>query len=330
MAEREPIPVAAVDLGGTKLYLAEVDESGDVRHGVRRATQAPRGADAVVEEIVAAYDELRSESGITSFATLGVGVAGQVHPKTGAVRLAPNLGWKNFPLRQRLEEALGIPVAVINDVQAAALGEALHGAGRDTNDMAAIFVGTGVGGGIVNDGRLVLGCGGSAGEIGHITIDRNGPECRCGNHGCLEAFAGGWAIGSRARSAALADETRGRQILDLVNGDPDAITAEIVAAAALEGDRLARGLIDEAVDALGVGIATLANLYNPCAVVLGGGVVEGIEGLVERIGEVVRRRALASAAEQLSVRPATLGPHAGAVGAAEWARTRLRERGSPG
>ncbi len=322
--ERVEPAIVAVDLGGTKLMVADVDVHGRIVDSVRRPTAPLRGPDAVVGGIAEAFAELRERQGGLTYAGLGIGVAGQVHPQTGVVRLAPNLGWHDFPLRARLEERLALPVIVLNDVQAAAFGESRAGAGRGEKDMIALFVGTGVGGGIVHDGSLVLGCGGSAGEVGHITIDLDGPECRCGNRGCLEAFAGGWAIARRAQELVAQRPAEAHALLALVQEDAAKLTAEAVAAAAIAGDPLARALVAEVAGYIGVGIATMANLYNPCMVVLGGGVIEGIPDLIEAITRVVRERALAAAAEQLRIVPAGLAGNAGVVGAAAWARRRLQ------
>ncbi len=326
MADDASAPrVVAVDLGGTKLAVADVAEDGTIRASTRRATAVIAGPDAVVAEIGDAFDALRAETGVADYAALGIGVAGQVQPGTGVVRYAPNLGWHDFPLRARVEARVGLPVTVLNDVQSAAYGESRYGAGKGVAEMVAIFVGTGVGGGVIHDGSLVLGCGGSAGEVGHITIDLDGPECRCGNRGCLESFVGGWAIALRAREAVAARPAEGRRLLELVEGDADRLTAEAVSTAAIEGDPLALEMVADVARLLGVGIATIANLYNPCLVVLGGGVMEGIPGLLERVESAVQERALRAAAEGMRVVAAGLGPWAGVVGAAAWARRSLDE-----
>lgn len=319
-------PIVAVDLGGTKLYVAEVDANGRTGRTVRRPTVLREGADSVVDEIREAVTQLAG--GKLAYAGLAIGVAGQVDPASGTVLQAPNLRWKDFPLRERLESALGLGVTVINDVQAAAYGEWLHGAGRGVQDMVAVFVGTGVGGGIISRGELVIGCGGSAGEIGHTTIDMNGPECRCGNHGCLEAHAGGWAIARRAREAVERDPSHADALLAAAGGDASVLTAEMVGTTAAAGDPLARELVRQTGEALGVGIASLANAYNPCTIVLGGGVIEGMPELIDLVQHTVEQRALPAAVAQLSIVPAALGTDSGVVGAASWAFRRQQQAGA--
>jgi glucokinase len=259
---------------------------------------------------------------------VGVGVAGQVDSAAGVVLHAPNLEWNDVPLKARLEEAIDLPVFVINDVQAATYGEWICGAGRGAEDIVCLFVGTGIGGGVVSHGSLVRGCDGTAGELGHVTIDWRGPQCTCRNRGCLEAFAAGWAIARRARDAVAAQPDEGRVLVALADGAIERLTAEVVAQAARDGDPLATRLLRETGDALGVGIASIANAFNPCTVILGGGVIEGIPELVEMAEAEARRRALEAALHSLEVVKAGLGRHAGTVGAAMWARRCLETAGS--
>jgi glucokinase len=243
-----------------------------------------------------------------------------VDPRTGAVRYAPNLRWRDFPLRARLEEAVDLPVWVLNDVQAATYGEWLHGAGRGAEHLVTLFVGTGIGGGVVLDGRLIHGCDGTAGEIGHMKIDRAGPQCTCGRQGCLEAYAGGWAIARRAREALQDEAGRGSVLLEAAGGRADAVTAETVSAAYHLGDPLAARLVEEIAVALATGVASVVSGFNPCLVILGGGVIEGIPALVSLIRTEVAARALEVPAASVRIVTAALGRHAGAVGAAAWAR----------
>ena len=312
-----------VDIGGTKLEAAAVDGDGTVLAGGRRLTGAGRGPDRILADIVSCIEEDAAVSADRPVIGVGVGVAGQADPASGTVLHAPNLGWNDFPLQERLEEVLGLPVFVINDVQAATNGEWICGAGRGALDLVCMFVGTGVGGGVVSHGALLRGCSGTAGELGHITIDRYGPECTCGNSGCLEAFAGGWAIARRARSVVTSRPEEGRVLLARAGGAAANLTAEIVAAAAHDGDPLAARLMREAGEALGVGIGTVANAFNPCRVILGGGVIEGMPELVGIAEAEARTRALDAAVRSLEVVKAGLGKHAGTVGAAMWARRSL-------
>ncbi len=315
-----------LDLGGTKLQAALVDARGEVSGGGRRPTDAERGPDGVLADLVDLAEELVA-SADRSVLGVGVGVAGQVDPETGTVMRAPNLEWRDFPLKARLEAAIDLPVFVINDVQAATYGEWTCGAGRGARDLVCMFVGTGVGGGVVSGGSLMRGCGGTAGELGHTTLDWHGPRCTCRNRGCLEAFASGWAIAQRASEAATKDPEGGRTLIDLADGEVDGLTAEIVVHAAHEGDPLALRLMRETGEALGVGIASIANAFNPCMVILGGGVIEGMPELVTLAEAEARRRALEAALDPLEVMKAGLGKHAGTVGAAMWARHGLAKAG---
>ena len=313
-----PALTIGVDLGGSQVRAALVDAAGQVLRMHVRPTAVEHGPEAIVSELaVCVRDACLPDAGGTVLG-VGVGVAGQVD-RAGVVQGAPNLGWKQFPLRARLEETLRLPVAVLNDVQAAAFGEHAFGAGQGVEELVCLFVGTGVGGGVITRGTLLQGCTGSAAELGHITVDPNGPLCRCGNRGCLEAFAGGWAIARRAREAVAAARGSGAVLLELAGGDPDRVTAAIVVKAAGLGDPLSGQILREAGEALGIGIASIVNAFNPCILVLGGGVVAGIPQWIETAGQAVRSRALAANAAAVRVLPAALGSRAGVIGAAAWA-----------
>jgi glucokinase len=304
-----------VDLGGTKVEVARVDATGRLLERLRRPTDAQDGPAAVEEEIVTAVRDLEERAGSLP-AGVGVGVAGQIEPGSGVVRFAPNLDWHDVPLQSDLGQALRLPVVVANDVRAATWGEWLHGAGQGCDDLICLFVGTGIGGGVVSGGRMLSGCSNTAGELGHIPIDLKGPACHCGNRGCLEAHAGGWAIARRAREAVAIEPSAGAKLMQLAGGRTDTITAEIVARAAHQGDPLAGKLVDEVAEALIAGATGLVNAFNPCRLILGGGVMEGLPELLDRIDQGVRQRALAVARDPLQVLPAQLHNDAGVVGAA--------------
>lgn len=312
-----------LDLGGTKLAGALVTGDGTVVESVRKLSRPEEGAERVLDVIVEAVEELIELAGGRPVLGVGVGVAGQVDPDSGTVRSAPNLMFRDFPFRARLEEMLRLPVAVLNDVQAVTYGEWTHGAGRGVSDLVCIFVGTGVGGGVVADGHLVRGSSGSAGEVGHMTVDLHGPLCRCGNTGCVEAYAGGWAIAERARAAVEKDPVLGAALLALHNGDAAGIVAATVSEAATAGDPLALRIVQEAGEALGAGAASIINGFNPSLIVLGGGVIEGMPHLFPIVDRELRRRALAAAAEQARLVLPALGGQAGAIGAATWIRRQL-------
>ncbi len=310
-----------IDLGGTKIALGAVDENGVLLEVVRYTTNAGEGYTAVVARMVEGIEQLAAATP-HQIAGIGIGVAGQVDPVSGAVIFGPNLGWHDVPLRKDMEKACGLSVVVTNDVRAAMRGEWLFGAGRGAKDLLCVFIGTGIGGGIVCAGIPLEGCSNTAGEIGHITVDLQGPLCTCGNRGCMEAVAGGWGLARSARQSVAADPLLGRKILEIAGENLDRITAKTVVHAFRQGDRLAASLIDSAVQALGAGVAGLVNALNPCLVILGGGIVEGMPELVSRVEDQVRSRALNAALTQLSFRAARLGNEAGIIGAASLAMIR--------
>jgi len=309
-----------IDLGGTKIQAALVTADATVLQDLRRPTNADSGADAAVEEITTMVSELRQKAESREVASVGIGVAGQVEADTGVVRGAPNLGWQDYPLQEKLKDATGLPVSVVNDVRAATFGEWRYGGGRGTNDLVCLFIGTGVGGGVVTGGELLAGANNSAGEMGHMTISLHGPQCRCRNHGCLEAYAGGWAIAQRAQTLVRADQRAGAKILQITEGQIDEITAEHVSEAFRQRDPLARDIIEVAVEALIAGCITIANALNPERIIFGGGVIEGVPELIEQIAQGVQKRALPSAVDHLRFLKAELGDNTGVIGAAALAR----------
>ena len=317
--------IFGVDIGGTKVEAALVDSRGRIAASSRRPAGVQATPEQVVADLAAWVKEVQVGAPGNRIVGMGLGVAGQVDQATGTVRQSPNLrGWSNVPIREMLERAIRIPTFVMNDVQAATWGEWKLGAGVGVSDMVCLFVGTGVGGGVVSGGRMLSGTSGSAGELGHTVLDYRGPTCRCGNSGCLEAHVGGWAIALRAQQAVVADPGAGSAMLAIAEGVTEAITAETVAGAAHRGNTLAQRLVAEVGEALGAGVASAVNAFNPTVVVLGGGVVEGIPELVDMAREGVRRRALPSARDSVNVVKARLGHHAGVVGAALLTLQRLQ------
>lgn len=321
-----------IDFGGGKIALAMVEPGGEVVHRATRATRRQAGPDAIIQDLLEFAEEGLAVVG-RPLGRLGIGVCGQVARGSGVVRHIPNLrGWRDIPLRERLEEGLRAPVAVANDLHAIALGEWRHGAGRGADDLVVIFVGTGIGGAVISNGRLLLGHSGHAGEIGHTTVAVGGRACSCGSHGCVEAYAAGWAIAERAREAVAA-EGAGSPLLQRA-GSVDAITAKTVAEGCQRGDELACRLAAETGRYLAAALKNVVNSFNPRRIVLGGGVVEGFPELIDTVREHVSRNALSACAEGLEIVPAELGAHAGAVGAVVLARqlypdTDLLEGGSP-
>jgi glucokinase len=229
------------------------------------------------------------------------------------VVVAPNLGWRNFPLRDVISDRVQIPATLDNDANCATLGEWWQGAARGSRHVVGLTIGTGIGGGIIIDGRLHHGISDVAGEIGHTTIDVNGRYCRCGNYGCLEAYASGPAIAQRAREALERDEIS--SLPRMVDGDLDSLTAATVYEAAKLGDALARELVRDTATFLGAGIANLLNVFNPDVVVIAGGVTQAGEPLFDPLRAEVRRRAFRPAVDACRIVPGELPGTAGVVGA---------------
>jgi glucokinase len=247
-------------------------------------------------------------------AGIGIAAAGQIHPETHAVVYAPNLNWQDVPLKARIEARFKLPVWVENDVRAAAWGEFRFGAGCGARSLVAVFVGTGVGSGAVLGGKLWRGASNAAGEIGHTQVVPDGVPCVCGQRGCLEAYSSG--IGLIRRFAAALATGRPSALRARTRGEAARLTALDVAQAAAEGDPLARELWEDAVRYLELALANAVTLLNPERLVLGGGVVETVPVLVERVATAIRERATLMA-RAVTVHRALLGAWAGVVGAAD-------------
>ncbi len=323
MTEAAAKLTVGVDIGGTKVEATLVDSEGRVIASCRRDSGAHLEVAEIVRELARCVEELKEQASGRVIGAAGMGVAGQIDPDTGVVLDSPNLRWQKVPIRELVQESLGVPVTVTNDVRAATWGEWICGAGRDVSDLLCVFVGTGIGGGVIIGGRLLTGSTGVAGEVGHTVIDLHGPPCRCGNQGCLEAHAGGWAIGLRAQQAVEADPEAGSALMALAQGDSSAITAAMVAEAAHVNDPLALRLVAETGEALGAGVASLVNLFNPRLVILGGGVIEGLPELISTVAESVQTRSLLSHRSAVEIVGAKLGRYSGTVGAALMARELL-------
>lgn len=306
-----------IDVGGTKINAFRVTRRGTVEERAKRETPA-EDPEAIVAEMIDLAREMRDDD----VAAIGVGAAGLVETATGVMRFSPNIAWLEIPIRDRVRDALGLPTLVENDATAAAYGEWRFGAGRGVEHMLLVTVGTGIGGGLVDGGRLFRGAHGFATEIGHIIVEPDGPECGCGNHGCWEQVAAGRAIDRLGREAARADPDS--PLRRLAGGDPDAVTGEHVTEAAQRGDRSAIGVLRTVGRRLGEGIAGLVNVIDPEVVVVGGGAIVAGDLLLEPA-----RAAFAEAVEghghrpEVPLVPAALGNDAGAIGAATLALDEL-------
>ncbi|MDT8340231.1 MAG: ROK family protein, partial [Longimicrobiales bacterium] len=253
----------------------------------------------------------------------GVGSPGAVDRVSGRVVQSPNLGWRDYPLRDRVQELADWPVVVDNDANCAAFGEYWVGAGRGTRSMIGVVVGTGIGGGIILDGRLLHGASDAAGEIGHTTVNFAGRRCACGNYGCVEAYASGPNIAARAREGLEAGAES--VLVRMVEGRLDRVTAATVYEAVVEGDVYAADVMMETARILGAGIASLINVLNPEAVVIMGGVTRAGRVLFDPLRAEIRRRTFRVASDACRILPAQLPETAGVVGAAGICRAALAD-----
>jgi glucokinase len=306
-----------VDVGGTRIRGGVVDESGTVLEELEvesPATDAP----AIVGTIARLVAELAARHDV---AAVGVGAAGYIDGSRSVVRFAPNLAWRDLDLRAALESRVGLPVVVENDANAAAWGEFRHGAGADVDDLLLVTVGTGVGGGVVIRGRLHRGAFGVAGEIGHVRVVPDGIPCGCGNLGCLESYGSGTALVREARAAARGGPAPARSLLERAGGSAAGITGPMITACAREGDAFSVAQLARVGTWLGEGIASLAAVLDPAAVVVGGGVSAAGDLLMDPIREAFGRQLTGRGHRPLAeFRLAALGNRAGLIGAADLAR----------
>ncbi len=303
-----------IDVGGTNVKIALVDD-GKIIYSNSVPTYAQMGYEYTVNNIKQAIKDLMKETETTAADIKGIGFdfPGQVDYKTGVVKLAPNIpGWVNVPIAQMIEEAFHIPTRIDNDVRCAALGEMNFGAGKGCQNFVCITVGTGIGSGLVVNGQLVRGAANAAGEIGHIKLQmKDGPICGCGDTGCLEAFASGPSIVAMAQDYLKSGKsTKFREMA----GDGE-ITPYIVAKAAEAGDPVAKRIFTIIGEYVGMGLVSVINLLNPEKVIIGGGVAEAGDLLLEPIRKTVMERAMVVARESVEIVPAELGNSAGVIGA---------------
>jgi glucokinase len=316
-----------VDLGGTTLRAAVVDtETGELTGQKETQTLAREGHAAVMARMAGLIEAVIVESGYPRAVIngVGIGVPGMLDLEHGTVLFLPNLpgNWLNVPLQKVIEERTGLATHLLNDVRSMTLGEWKHGAGRGVDSIACFAIGTGVGGGLVINGQLNLGIGGSAGELGHQIIDMNGPRCGCGSRGCLEVFASGPAIAAMGVKAVMQGLTT--SIGQLVDYDLNRITPKVICQAALEGDAVAREIYAKAGYYLGVAISNVLVVVGSRKVIIGGGVAQAGDLLFEPIRRVVLELVHIMPASQVAIVPAELGTKAGLIGAAIWARERSR------
>jgi glucokinase len=314
-----------VDLGGTKIMAGVVDvTTGKVIGSARRRTRAERGAAFMLDRLSGVIEGALEEAKVkpAALAGMGIGAAGQVDRAAGVLLAAPNLAHDtaNLPLAEEMRRRFKTPVTLGNDVEVAAIGELRFGAGRDCPSFLCVFVGTGIGGGIVFDGQLYRGASGTAGEIGHMVVAAGGRHCGCGNRGCLEAYASRTAI----TRTLLGELHRGRPsvLRELLEGDPEpgpgsaAIRSGLIRQAVDAGDALVIATLDEAADYLSAGLASAINLLNPHRIVLGGGLIEAVDRFFDEVTRKTRQSALPVPAEGVEIVRSGLGDFSGVVGAA--------------
>lgn len=308
-----------VDLGGTKILAAVVNERGEIVAEAKARHGSEKGPQGVIDNMVEAAGKAVRRAGLEwkTIAAVGVGAPGPVDPRAGIVHHAPNLsGWVDVPLAALLTEALGVPAVIENDVNLGTLGEHVLGAGQGTRDMVGLFPGTGIGGGLVLDGKLRSGFRSAAGEVGHMVIMADGPVCGCGRRGCAEALASRTAI-QRDIELGLA-AGRDSVLRDKVHGKGHPLTSGLLAAAARQGDLLVVEVLGRAQWYLGLLTAAVVNLVDPEMVVFGGGLVEALgDEFLEPIRVTARQYFIQQAgADRVQIVPARLGDHAGVLGAA--------------
>ena len=305
-----------LDLGGTKIATCLMDREGNIVEKLTVHTLAKEGPDPVISRMKSSVYELKARAKATKKDVVAIGICcpGPLDTNKGVVLNPPNLpGWLEVPLKDDFYREFQIPVILENDANAAALGEYLYGSGKGARNFMYITISTGIGGGVVIDGKLFKGANGNAVEIGHTTINFQGPLCGCGNKGCWEAYASGTALARFAKEAI--DKGRKTMIKD-IEQDYNKIKAEHVFAAAKQGDHLARELLVQEAYFLGVGLANMVNSFNPDCIAIGGGLSHEWDLFYEPMMDVMREKALKANWENLKVVKAKLGSDAGVIGAA--------------
>lgn len=311
------------DLGGTNIKAGLVDiDKEKVIHSKSSPTLAHEGQDSVMKRMAALIREMLAEQGfdLTSIQGVGISAPGVLDLEKGTTLFLPNLysQWRNVPLRDTISRHLdNMPVSMLNDVRAITLGEYTFGAGRGVENIACFAIGTGIGGGIVVHGELVLGIGGTGGELGHQTIDINGPRCGCGNYGCLEAFASAPAIASMGVKAVQQGLTT--LIADLADFDLNKITPELIAKAANQGDEIANEIWEMAGYYIGTAVSNSIVTIGPRRVVISGGVSAAGDLLLNPIRKTIEKRVFVVPIDKIEVVAGELGSEAGIMGMAKWA-----------
>ncbi|MCH3963480.1 MAG: ROK family glucokinase [Clostridium sp.] len=303
--------VLGIDLGGTKISGALSDISGSILYKYTVPTDAFRGEEKVLEKIIEVIEKVLAsdDKSIEDIEAIGIGSPGPLDAKNGIIITTPNLPFRNFKLVDPIKKKFGIPVYLDNDANVGAIGEFMFGAGKGTKNMIFITVSTGIGGGAIINGQIYRGNTCNALEIGHMTLEKNGPRCNCGNYGCAEALASGTAIGKKGEQAVLNKEYTALK-------KHNKVTSYEVFEEAKKGDKIACEILNESLEYLGICVANVITSFDPEMVVIGGGVSKGGNIVLKKIQQVVNRRCFAAMAKSCRIVKAELGTDAGVMGAA--------------
>ena len=313
--------LVGVDLGGTKIYAGVFDMKLSLIGNAKFSTKPQRGPDAVIERIGRCVRDAVDECDLTlkQVKAVGVGAPGVVDPESGKVLFAPNLDWKDVPLQKALQKDLDLPVFADNDCNLCTLAVHAHELHGKPRHLIGIFLGTGIGGGLIMNGEPYGGASNAAGEIGHMIIQTGGPKCSCGNEGCFEALSSRTAIFRKILAAVKQGQKTG--LTEALGDDLKGLRSGDLRRAIRRGDKLVEGIVKEAAEYTGLAVANLLNLLNPEVVALGGGVIEALEEeMLPTISKVAREHAMPGTGKGTTILASTLGDHAGIVGGAVLAR----------
>ncbi|MDO8886317.1 ROK family protein [Candidatus Oleimmundimicrobium sp.] len=321
--------VVGVDIGGTKTTVALLDErDGILCERVEPTSRADfdesqQGSQRILNQVISLINKVCDVSGIalSDVSGIGNGVAGTIDFKSGTVIFSPNLPFRNFGFKDAMYQHFKIPIFLDNDANVAVWGEKCFGAGRNASEIVGVTIGTGIGGGLIINDKIYRGAVGCAAEIGHMIIDRNGPRCGCGNYGCFEAMAAGSAIAKKAR--AVIAKKPDALILKMAGGNIDKVNGESLVLAAAEGDELALGVLREIGEIIGVAFTSLVNIFNPEVIIVGGGVAETGDLILNFAEDIVRNYAIKPNSEIVKIVKAELGNKAGFMGAASLIRKEI-------
>ena len=325
MADNTRSHVVGVDLGGTKILAGVFDTKLQALGTTKFSTKAQRGPEAVIERVARCVQDAIDECDLSTkqIRAIGIGAPGAVDPEHGEVVFAPNLGWKDVAIVKELEKRLDVPVFLENDCQVCMLGVYEQELKSKPKHVLGIFIGTGIGGGLIQNGELYHGSSHTAGEVGHMVIDVNGPKCSCGNKGCFEVFASRLALFRAIQSAikngekSLLTEMLGDDLKDLRSGD--------IRKAIRRGDKVVEKIVEEAAEYTGVAIGNLVNILNPEVVVLGGGVMEALsDEMMPAIVKSAKSHVLPGTFRNVDIIASKLGDNAGITGAAALARDKTK------